>query len=267
MKTALRLLLAPPIDSDVIGWKSRVIAAGGTVSSGTVLALSRFSKACKAAGLWDKLNRVNLFCGDQLAAALIPLKVGSGSATDTNVNFVSGDYTEATGITGNGSSKYLNTGVAQNALTAASRHLSVYARVRGTNTFRGVIGSRTGASTNQWAISTLNPVSTAGYQSSSTATGASFSPVPAGFIVGSGTDTSSVLYSAGSSVNTTAVAAATPSANALFVFAVNVDGTAASYSNDTLAGYSIGTGLTASEVSAYNTIMEQFQDALGRGVQ
>jgi len=64
------------------------------------------------------------------------------------------------------------------------------------------------------------------------------------------------------------VVAATPGTVSQAVFAMKrQDGTLSTYSSATLAGYSIGTGLTASEISAYNTIMETFQDALNRGVQ
>lgn len=270
MKTALRLLLAPPIDSDVIGWKSRVIAAGGTVSSGTVLALSRFSKACKAAGLWDKLNRVNLFCGDQLTAALVPLKVGAGSATDTNVNFVSGDYTEATGLTGNGSSKYLNTGLNASTLTTNSTHLAVYNR--SSSAVGG--GRHIGVSAGIDGFAIVAPFTDGGFYSDQynfTAGAGRVSVAvsgPYGFLLGSRTSSSShQIFKNGASVaSNTGSGGSIPSLN-IFVFAWNLTGSPNTYTSHVLAGYSVGSGMTASEASDYNTIMEAFQDALGRGVQ
>src|SRR6478736_153668 len=120
----------PGVDGDAVAWAIAVLAAGGTYSVSTLAAVSNFCVSAKAASLWTKLNRVNLFCGDQLAAALVPLKVGGGSATDTNVNFVGGDYTEATGLTGNGTTKYLRTGHVLTSLPAQSTSLGVYCRTQ-----------------------------------------------------------------------------------------------------------------------------------------
>lgn len=261
------ILLFGSSDADALAWRARVNAAGGSVSQATYRAVVKFSRSCKAAGIWDKLNRVNLFCGDQLTAALVPLKVGNGSATDTNVNFVSGDYTEATGITGNGSSKYLTTAVAQNVFTANDRHLAVYERVRSGTTADTSIGSDNGVGVNPWILRTGgSAVTTEEYFCSSSTGNASVTGQSGGaFYVGTNPNVGT-LYRNGSSVGTYSGLTATPGAATMFVFANNRSGPV-EYSSATLAGYSIGSGLTASEVSAYNAIMEQFQDALNRGVQ
>lgn len=58
-----------------------------------------------------------------LAGALVPL-VGPAP---TNFNFVSGDYNRKTGLIGNGSTKYLSSGLAYNSIPTNNEHLSVYA--------------------------------------------------------------------------------------------------------------------------------------------
>lgn len=258
------------VDSDAAAWAAAVSANSGTYSSSTLNAVSNFCKAAKSAGYWNKLNRINLFCGDQLAAALVPLKVGAGSATDVNTNFVSGDYTEATGLTGDGSTKSLDTGVPQNTFTAADRHLSVYERVRATATDNFSIGSESPANAQRWGIGIFTPVTSTRYAASSTTAGADqtglVSGGTGGHFVGTGTDTQASIYLNGGNVVNAAVVAATPNATAQKVFALSVTGTAARFSNATIAGYSIGTGLTSSDVSAFYTHMQEFQTALGRGV-
>lgn len=258
----------PGIDADAVAWALAVQAAGGSYNAVTLAAMSNFCVSAKAAGIWTKLNRVNLLCGNQLAAALIPLKAGSGTATETNVNFVGGDYTEATGLTGNGTTKYLNTGLAQNVFTAASRHLMAYERVRATGTADTSIGSDTTSNVNMWGLRTTAGVAAdTQYSASVTSAGPTLVAAGVGMFVGnSESDTTADLYKNGAIAATLAVAAATPSAEALFVLGNNRSGAVAGASNATLAGYSAGLGLTAAEVATYYTIMQAFQTALGRQV-
>jgi hypothetical protein len=54
------------------------------------------------------------------------------------------------------------------------------------------------------------------------------------------------------------------SARSLFVFASSNGAGVANYSSACLTSYSIGRGLTASQVSAYSTAMIAFNAALGR---
>jgi hypothetical protein len=99
---------------EALAWRSAVIANGGTVSASTMAAVTTFCRSIDSAGLRGRFYRLNLFCGDGLSAVLVPLYRGQsrtgtqyGNTADTNVNFVSGDYTLASGLTGNGSNKYL----------------------------------------------------------------------------------------------------------------------------------------------------------------
>jgi hypothetical protein len=102
--------LREPIIPDVSYWETRVIANGGTVSAGTKAAVQTFINSVNAAGLWPSILRLNLFCGDNLAACLTPLKIGTGAPTDINTNFIEAHYTSAGLNTGSGG-RYLNTGL------------------------------------------------------------------------------------------------------------------------------------------------------------
>lgn len=113
---------------EAMNWASRVLNNGGSVSASTMKAVSDFCKAVDLLGVRDKFYRLNLFCGDSLSAALVPLYLGTsfggtrlGNATDTNNGpFVSADYVE-TGSTGgltksnSATTKYLDSGLATNA--------------------------------------------------------------------------------------------------------------------------------------------------------
>lgn len=273
-----RLRAQANYDPAAMDWYARVLTAGGTASATTVAAVSKFAAQCRLAGIWTKLNRVNLFCGGQLTAALVPLKVGAGSATDTNINFVSGDYTEATGLTGNGSSKLISTGLLASSLTYTDVHLALYVSNRETVPTRGFIGNADAASASA-PISMLyiggSPTSASLGQNNTTPTNCSIAVAGSAScfeVMSSRSATLTTLYRNGASVGTNTATKTGMSSGVIELFCASygTTGTPSSrnlYSGMTARGYSIGTGLTASEVAAYNTIMEAFQDALGRGVQ
>lgn len=120
---------------DAASWASRVVANGGSVGS-SLPAVNTFCKAIAAAGIRDRFYRLNLFCGASdasLNAVRTPLYRGPslsgtqfGNTTDTNNLFVAGDYAETGttgGLKGNGSTKYLETGLAMTFLGTNQLHL------------------------------------------------------------------------------------------------------------------------------------------------
>lgn len=260
------------VDTDATAWGAAVSAAGGTYTLATLVALSNFCTQAKASGYWTKINRINMFCGDQLAAALVPLKVGGGNATETNVNFVSGDYTEATGLSGDGTTKYLRTGLIPSvSLATNDTHLSIYNRA-GVPASRGCIGAWTDA-TPTAALSLFAPLADGNmYSDQYNAVAGRLSAAvtaPYGHMLGTRTASNvHTIYENGSSSGSNATNAGSLPAIECYVFANNQAGSplASTISNGPLAGYSIGSGLTGADALAFATHMEAFQDALGRGV-
>lgn len=115
-------------DQHVSAWVAAVDSAGGTYDPDMLPAMIAFCQTLKANGVWDKIDRLNLFAGLDLAAALVPLKVGAGAAVDANVNFVAGDYASANGLTGNGVDKRIDTGLSILTLDKADFGMGVWAR-------------------------------------------------------------------------------------------------------------------------------------------
>jgi len=122
-------------------WRTAALANGGTVSASTMQAVSDFCAAIDAAGIRSSFLRLNLVCGGNLAAARTPLYRGAsatgtqyGAAIDTNVGpYASGDYSQATGLTGDGATKYLDTTLTIGTLATfganySNVHVSVYNR-------------------------------------------------------------------------------------------------------------------------------------------
>lgn len=138
---------------EATAWRKAVIANSGTVSATTMRAVSNFCTAINAAGIRSKFLRLNLVCGNNLAAARVPLYRGAsatgtqyGSAVDTNVGpFTTNDYSEATGLQGDGSSKVLDCTITLGTFKTFGTdfdnvHLSVYNR-----SLSGVAGPSFGA--------------------------------------------------------------------------------------------------------------------------
>jgi hypothetical protein len=279
------ITLAPQVsNADAQDWVNRVYANGGTVSPATADAVNQFCVAIENAQIRDRFYRLNLFCGTGLAACLVPLYRGPslggaqyGNTTDTNNGpFVSGDYVEtgsaAGGLKGNGSSKSLATGVAQNVLTAGDRHLAAYEIASSPSTFDVLIGSDNGVSVNPWILSTFSTAGTVSYLAQANASGNQWITSPSysgggGLWLGTGTAAAPTLYRNGSAVaNTTLGVAATPGAEPVAVFALSRQGAIGDFSAARLGGYSIGLGMTAPQAAAYSTAMQTFQTALSRNV-
>jgi hypothetical protein len=268
------------VHPEAADWANRVRANGGSVSGSTLNAVSRFCASIAAAGIRDRFYRLNLFCGTadaSLIAVRTPLYRGPslggtqfGNALDTNVNFAITDYAENSGLTGDGTSKYLNTGFNVDQLPgAANCHLSSY--IRGTQSIasaRTLIGVLFNGITDRYRM--FLAASTAGNYSitselgkaSQVGTGQRLN-ANGGLMVSSRTSTTSLtLYDDSSVISTnTDSTAETTGASPFFVFARNGP---TEYYNGIMAGYSIGAGMSQSQVTSYYNAMNAFQTAIGR---
>jgi hypothetical protein len=249
-------------------------------------AVSDFCTAIDAAsGLRAAIARLNLFCGDNLSAALVPLYLATssggatvGNSTDTNNNFASGDYADTGsngGLKGNGTTKYLDTGVAQNAVSGTSCHLSVSGAGFLTTTDNVSIGAFNGAAENIHDILHSGDVLGTGtmycaYRPAAFTLGA---PKTANLQVNEihllGTKTSSTaatLYRGGNSVNSVneLTTPAFVSNRSYYVFALNSSGTAVGHTPARLRMYSIGAGINATQAAAFASAVATFNSALGR---
>jgi hypothetical protein len=123
-----RALSPQLLDPDAAAYIAAVQTADGqALEAGIIAAYDAFVRGCKAdtfsivsgdvvAGStfrnWDRIKASCILAGARtLSGALVPL-VG---AAPTNNNFVSGDYVRATGLKGDGSTKFLNSNRNNNA--------------------------------------------------------------------------------------------------------------------------------------------------------
>lgn len=256
-------------------WRNRVIANSGSVSLSTLRAVSAFCRSIDAAGIRDRFIRLNLFAGTGLNACLVPLyrgqsRTGSqvGNATDTNSNFVSGDYVEtgaSGGLLGNGTTKQLTPGLTPNDVGADVGHVSAYIPTQTATTQGRIIGA-----------GTVSPGSLYSLQRSSGASNiqgvygdAGRAVVSVGqsghYIVTRESGTSVALYENGlqQPVNTLS-ATSVSSTFGILVFARNFGGSVTDRWASRILCYSLGGPMTNAQASSYYTAIQAFQTALGR---
>ena len=268
---------------DVQNWLNNVSWAGGSASNATILALNTFCAAIDNAGIRNKFYRLNLFCGNNLQACLVPLYTGPSSnfaglqnygyGSELNFNFVSSDYVEtgaSGGLKGNGSTKYLNSGFPTNSLPEGNRHLAVYEKTKATNAYDVSIGSEGSlANTNQFQLATGGSATDYVFCYTSL-TGRVTDPTSysgGAFWVGCNSSTAyGTLYKNGSSVVSGSAVAATPTSAPLYLFTLNRLNAGSDFSDVRLSGYSTGLSMDSTQVTAYYNAIQAFQTSLTRNV-
>ena len=281
MAMSPRLLrpIASGVHPEAAAWRSAVVANGGSVSASTVKAVSTFCAAIDSAGIRDRFYRLNLFAGTSLNAALVPLYRGPtyggttyGNATDTNNGpFVSGDFSEATGLDGNQTTKYLNTGLSQDDLpTQAVGHVSVWkgAGSVGAGTL-ALAGSTSPNGRNYYLRQNANTDYIAGQWASGAFATSSAADTSAGLVTLTRAGSSAAgaqIYKNDSLIVTGAGGVAEANGNDFIVF--NVSGSTNTVGTSgwphTISAYSFGDGLTGAQVGDFYDALSAFQTALGR---
>jgi hypothetical protein len=273
--------LASGVHPEAAAWRSAVVAnSGGTPSASTMRAVSKFCADIDAAGIRSLMYRVNLFCGPSLNACLVPLYRGTsrtgtqlGNATDTNNGpFVSGDYTEtgaSGGLIGNTTTKYLNTGLATDAMPQVTTgHLSFWTRGGSVAGVRRPVGTEAAVSANRFFMD-RRPVANGGdlIHWGSLASGNNTDDDTAGLFSGSRTSATDLrFYKNGAQIGITQTGSATMTAHdkPFFVFAGNGNGSPGNYYERRMAAYSIGDGLTGAQMTSFYNALNTFMASLSR---
>lgn len=281
----------PPQVSNVEAqdWITRVYQNGGQVSASTALAVSNFADAINAvSGLRSKFIRLNLCCGDSIAAATVPLYRSTsyggaviGNSVDTPNYWVSSDYSEANGFqataTGNetNSSKYLACGTVISALPAFNNaHLAFdFKMISGASgvqqqlgqVFADGVGAEVNLTQYRMSFNTSNTL-----ESVAGGTALINRTISTGqrlFCVTSRQNSSlvSTYLNGGSKLtDSTFIANRTLNASAsLGIFAAWNGGYSPSFRH-IISAYSFGSGLSDPDVTAYSSAMATFKAAVGR---
>jgi len=258
-------------------WRRRVFGNGGQPTDREVRAISDFCGAVDRSQLRDRFYRYNPFIGGFLGS-LVPLYRGPvyggavhGFATDTSVNFVSGDWTLAGGITGNGSTKALNPGYRADTLTTANSHVGFGLLATGNITNQFHVGC--GAGAEEFRVAgrfALDAPGAMNGKMGNAATDRMGDPVGNGdpqMPVGNAIFSKPNMYRAG--VLTGTVASTTNNYTGtgtphIFAFQNHTTLALSFHSNGRIGWYSFGSTMTAAQALSLNTIQNALYTAIGR---
>jgi len=235
------------------------VADGQALEEGVKTAISNFVVGCKTDGIWNAIKAAVILSGARtLAGALVPL-VG---AAPTNHNFGSGDYNRKTGLLGDGSTKYLDSGRANNADPQDDKHLSIYKTGASTLTFSSYIAAQastpvSSASRISDAVNAIFGINTSSFPSTS------YSPSQLGFMGTTRSSSVSYDYRAGGTTTTSSVSSNANISLNLFVFCRNQNGSPSQRTNARLSFYSIGESLDLALLDArVTTLIAEVQAAI-----
>lgn len=251
-------------DVDASAFFTRVTNAGGTLSNTEQYAINQLVIDLKAYGIWTAMKAVYPMVGASAAACAQNLKSSSFTGT-----FTSGWTFASTGVTPNGTSAYMDTGLnISTNLSLTDTHLSYYSRTNVENSSYGaeigILGSY--SATNYMILRTRNSTSpTTAYFTIGEDNGAGISSTNGtGLTTGSATSlTSRKIYKNSSlaATQTTSNTGNLPNLNA--AIGMNVIG---SYSSNESSFASIGLSLTDTQASNLYTAVQAFQTSLSRQV-
>ena len=195
------------------------------------------------------------------------LYLKSSSFTGT---FTSGWTFASTGVTPNGTSAFMNTGLVPNSAISSqnSNHLSFYSRSSVAANTAGEIGSVDTITPASYFHSHLYYTGNIHYMLLATDTAASVANTTSqGFFNGNRTSSTSVkCFRNGTSLGTASMTSVALNSLSVFIGALSIDGVAANFSTKQCAFASIGDGLTDTQASNFYTAVQAFQTTLSRQV-
>ena len=241
-----------PYDPEAYAYIRAVENADGQFLENNVRqAIDNFVLGCKADGIWSAIKASCILAGARtLSGALVPL-VGTAPTNPSNV-FVQADYNRKTGLVGNGTTKYLDSGRLSSSDPQDNVHLSTYVTTAASagNTFYMGSASTTEGGSELILGQTTTPVFRVRCRNGTpfdvTVTGAL-----EGFFGASRLSSANFTVRAGSSNATaTSVSQSLTTGLPLYIYGRYLNGALAAPVNARLAFYSIGESLNLALLDA-----------------
>jgi len=236
-------------------------ADGQALEEGVKLAINGFVVGCKADGIWSAIKAACILCGARTRAGARTPLVGP---TPTEHGTAGGwNYNRRTGLAGNGTDNYLDSGRNNNADPQNNHHLAVYASSIQVNTIMGArngIPTSTGIGGRLVSMNLFRDVpNTDVAQAFGSAVGGNST-----FAGTSRTNGSDYVARIGGASSTITSTSTTPVSASLFVFAQNIFGVGPqSFTASRLSFYSAGENLTLSTLDTrLTTLMAAIQAAI-----
>jgi len=252
------------VDGDWLAYYNRVIAAGGSLTTTEQSATLQLVLDLKTNSLWTPMKAIYPMVGASAAACAQNLKSSSFTGT-----FTSGWTFASTGVTGNGTSAFFNTGLNTSTnLTLTSTHLSIYVRNNTSGTSYDLANATNGGMGVDPTYLISRYVGNAAYIGiADTLYATTFSSIDSrGFWLGATNGSRAQnLYKNGTSV-ASGTGLGNFANNNLYLGAANGGGSPVYFSDKQFALCSIGDGLNNTQQSNFYTAVQAFQTTLSRQV-
>jgi len=249
-------------DPDAQAFFDRVTTAGGTLSTTEKNATNQLVLDMKSAGIWSSMKAVYPMVGASAAACAQNLKSASFTGT-----FTSGWTFASTGVTPNGTSAYMNTGLNENAvMTLNSCNVGLYTRTNNTGSLKYDFGVDDNDVTITSILFNYNSNSFFRNQGLTITSFATKADVK-GFWQNNRTAASvqKTFYN-GSVYNSTTDTSVGKSNYNYYLGALNLNGSAILFNNNEYAFCFACDGLTDTQASNFYTAVQAFQTTLSRQV-
>jgi hypothetical protein len=245
-------------DADAVAFFGRVTTAGGSLSATEKAAVNTLVVQMKADGNWTPMKAIYPMVGASAAACAQNLKSASFEGT------FNGGWTYAsTGVTGNGSTGYINTTYKRSISSSLdSIHLSYYSRTNnlsGNFILVGAGGSSDAILSSNFAGGNLVALNDASVLNAALTNSLGL------ILIKRENSTQTKSFQNGTLLTTASAASTSLGANDVYINAYNA-GSAIFIAPNECAFASIGDGLTDTQASNFYTAVQAFQTTLSRQV-
>ena len=252
--------------AELADFVARVQAAGSDVTGALYTAYQTLLN--DLISVRSKICRLNLFATDTFSGIMVPIfntfdgSTLIGNLLDTNNNFVSGDWSLPTGLQGNGTTKYLQSGVVLGTVfTQDNLTLGIF-NTETSDLLAKEIGAQDGGVT-CYVLSHYSGIGGAGGTMNDFTNDSATQGIGLTAISRTASNSKLVYTSADTTLSTL-----TPSLGEVnyesYIFASNSAGSPVQISSRLLAGYIMGLGMSEAELDIIHNAIANFNTAIGR---
>ena len=243
------------------------LVVAGITGSTQAQAVQNLTAGLKYYSLWSKMQAIYPFVGGSATTHKWNLKDPKNLDTSWRLVFEGGVTQNSNGITPNGTNGYVNTNYIPNTSGSQNdQHVSIYSRTNVAENSKDFGTQSASNNTLLLGIRTASPdfFAASGVNSSSDLAAGLFAGSTGHFVVSRTDSASFKVFRNGTSAKTVSNASAGRSTNNLLFGANNNSQVIGEFSTRNYAFASIGTGLTDTEVSNFNTVVQNYQTELSR---
>jgi hypothetical protein len=237
------------LDPDAAGYIAGVEAADGqSLEPAVRTAINNFVIGLKTDGIWDSVLASCIMMGARtIEGAIVPLK----GPTPTGFNFVSGDYNRETGILGNTSTKYIDTGFLDASTYRINYHCGVHQNTLGNANGAKIAAKLTANNNDEAGIRRNNPTNLNFNGRNATVDDGGVEVAPAFMIQARSVSATFIGHTNGTAYTYTRTASANATNVNWLLYRRNA--ATPTYSSSRISFYTIGTALDATGLANYET--------------